>query len=42
MTSDERPRAALVAIKATHSVVFLGILMLGFVYIWRKKGLQWE
>ena len=23
-------------------VVFLGILMLGFVYIWKKKGLQWE
>ena len=23
-------------------LVFLGVLMLGFVYIWRKKGLQWE
>ena len=23
-------------------VVFLGILMLGFLYIWKKKGLQWE
>jgi NADH-quinone oxidoreductase subunit A len=23
-------------------MVFLGILMIGFVYIWRKKGLQWE
>ena len=23
-------------------MVFLGVLMLGFVYIWRKKGLQWE
>ena len=23
-------------------MVFLGILMLGFVYIWKKKGLQWE
>jgi len=23
-------------------VVFLGILMLGFLYIWRKKGLVWE
>ncbi len=23
-------------------IVFLGILMLGFLYIWRKGGLQWE
>jgi NADH-quinone oxidoreductase subunit A len=23
-------------------VVFLGILMLGFFYIWRKGGLEWE
>ena len=23
-------------------VVFLGILMLGFLYIWKKKGLEWE
>jgi NADH-quinone oxidoreductase subunit A len=23
-------------------VVFLGILMLGFAYIWRKGGLEWE
>src|SRR5262249_26118793 len=23
-------------------MVFLGILMLGFLYIWRKKGLVWE
>jgi len=23
-------------------MVFLGVLMLGFVYIWRKRGLQWE
>jgi NADH-quinone oxidoreductase subunit A len=23
-------------------LVFLGILMLGFLYIWRKGGLQWE
>ena len=23
-------------------VVFLGILMLGFGYIWRKGGLEWE
>jgi len=23
-------------------LVFLGILMLGFVYIWRKGGLAWE
>ena len=22
--------------------VFLGILMLGFLYIWRKGGLEWE
>jgi NADH:ubiquinone oxidoreductase subunit 3 (subunit A) len=22
--------------------VFLGILMLGFAYIWRKGGLEWE
>ncbi len=22
--------------------VFLGILMLGFLYIWKKKGLEWE
>jgi NADH-quinone oxidoreductase subunit A len=22
--------------------VFLGILMLGFLYIWRKRGLEWE
>jgi NADH-quinone oxidoreductase subunit A len=23
-------------------LVFLGILMLGFVYIWQKRGLEWE
>ena len=23
-------------------LVFLGILMLGFAYIWRKGGLEWE
>ena len=23
-------------------MVFLGILMLGFLYIWRKGGLEWE
>jgi NADH-quinone oxidoreductase subunit A len=23
-------------------VVFLGILMLGFLYIWQKRGLEWE
>ena len=23
-------------------IVFLGILMLGFLYIWRKGGLEWE
>jgi NADH-quinone oxidoreductase subunit A len=23
-------------------VVFLGILMLGFLYVWRKGGLEWE
>ncbi len=23
-------------------LVFLGILMLGFLYIWRKGGLEWE
>ena len=23
-------------------MVFLGILMIGFLYIWRKKGLAWE
>jgi len=23
-------------------VIFLGILMLGFLYIWRKGGLEWE
>jgi NADH-quinone oxidoreductase subunit A len=23
-------------------LVFLGILMLGFLYIWQKGGLQWE
>jgi len=23
-------------------LVFLGILMLGFLYIWRKRGLEWE
>jgi len=22
--------------------VFLGILMLGFLYIWQKRGLEWE
>ena len=22
-------------------IVFLGILMLGFLYIWRKGGLEW-
>jgi NADH:ubiquinone oxidoreductase subunit 3 (subunit A) len=23
-------------------LVFLGILMLGFAYIWRKGGFEWE
>jgi len=23
-------------------MVFLGILMLGFLYIWKKRGLEWE
>src|SRR5258706_4349196 len=23
-------------------VVFLGILMLGFLYIWKKRGLEWD
>ena len=23
-------------------MVFLGILMLGFLYIWRKRGLEWD
>lgn len=23
-------------------MIFLGILMLGFLYIWRKGGLEWE
>ena len=23
-------------------LVFLGVLMLGFLYIWRKRGLVWE
>jgi NADH-quinone oxidoreductase subunit A len=23
-------------------MVFLGVLMIGFLYIWRKKGLVWE
>ena len=23
-------------------VVFLGILMLGFLYLWKKRGLEWE
>jgi NADH-quinone oxidoreductase subunit A len=23
-------------------LVFLGILMLGFLYVWRKGGLEWE
>lgn len=23
-------------------MVFLGILMLGFLYIWQKRGLEWE
>jgi len=23
-------------------VVFLASLMLGFLYIWKKKGLEWE
>ena len=22
--------------------IFLGILMLGFLYIWKKRGLEWE
>lgn len=26
----------------TVMAVFLGILMLGFLYIWRKRGLEWE
>jgi len=23
-------------------LVFVGILMLGFLYIWNKRGLEWE
>jgi NADH-quinone oxidoreductase subunit A len=23
-------------------MVFIGILMLGFLYIWQKRGLEWE
>ena len=23
-------------------LVFLGVLMLGFLYIWQKRGLEWE
>jgi NADH-quinone oxidoreductase subunit A len=23
-------------------MVFLGVLMLGFLYVWRKGGLEWE
>jgi NADH:ubiquinone oxidoreductase subunit 3 (subunit A) len=23
-------------------LVFLGILMLGYLYVWRKGGLEWE
>jgi NADH:ubiquinone oxidoreductase subunit 3 (subunit A) len=23
-------------------LVFLGILMLGFLYVWQKGGLEWE
>lgn len=23
-------------------MVFLGVLMLGFLYIWKKRGLEWE
>jgi NADH-quinone oxidoreductase subunit A len=23
-------------------MVFLGLLMLGFLYIWRKRGLEWD
>jgi NADH-quinone oxidoreductase subunit A len=23
-------------------LVFLGVLMLGFLYIWKKRGLEWE
>jgi NADH-quinone oxidoreductase subunit A len=23
-------------------MVFLGVLMLGFLYIWQKRGLEWE
>jgi NADH-quinone oxidoreductase subunit A len=23
-------------------MVFLGILMLGFLYVWKKRGLEWE
>jgi NADH-quinone oxidoreductase subunit A len=23
-------------------VVFLGVLMLGFLYVWKKRGLEWE
>ena len=23
-------------------IVFLGVLMLGFLYIWQKRGLEWE
>lgn len=26
----------------TIMLVFLGILMLGFLYIWQKRGLEWE
>jgi NADH-quinone oxidoreductase subunit A len=23
-------------------LVFLGVLMLGYLYIWQKRGLEWE
>jgi len=26
----------------SEMMVFLGILMLGFVYVWKKRGLEWE
>ena len=26
----------------SEMMVFLGILMLGFLYVWKKRGLEWE
>ena len=29
-------------VRFAEMLVFLGILMLGFFYIWRKGGCEWE